>query len=141
MTVLARYVVGVAFTVTEMAAPALVPPVVLFLTVSVPGYGPAPAPPGTVMPIGLTGSERNVTFVNPAVIAAPLHAMLYWSGDSVVALYLRFAVVVPAHTLGFAPRVIVGFGLVFVFTVTETEMGEPPLVQPVVLFLTVSVAL
>ena len=52
-----------------------------------------------------------------------------------VAEYVRFADVVPLQTDGFAPKVIVGVGL------TVTVIAEPVLTHPVVLFLTVSVAL
>jgi hypothetical protein len=59
--------------------------------------------------------------------------MLYRSGVPVVAVYGRFALVEPAHTLGLAPRVIVGIG----FTVTLIAL--PVLVHVVTLLVTVSV--
>ena len=95
----------------------------------------AAAPAGTVNTIGLAGSAALVTFTNPAVIAAALYTILYWSGVPVVAEYVRFADVVPLHTDGFAPRVIVGVGLIV------TVIAELLLTHPVALFLTVSVAL
>jgi hypothetical protein len=73
------------------------------------------------------------TFTNPWAIAAALKVILYKVGAPVVAVYGRFAVVVPAQTVGLAPSVIVGRA----FTVAEN--GTPALTQPVALFLTVRV--
>ena len=52
-----------------------------------------------------------------------------------VAVYGKFALVVPMHTDGFDPRVMVGTAL------TVTVIGDELLTQPVVLLRTVNVAL
>jgi hypothetical protein len=100
-----------AFIVTLIAYPLLTHPVVELVTVRVPVYVPTAAAPGTTRMIGLTGKTALTTFTKPCPRAAPLYTMLYLSGPFVVALYVRLAVVVPEHTAGLGPNVIVGKGL------------------------------
>jgi hypothetical protein len=76
-----------------------------------------------------------VTFTKPAASAAALKVMLYWSGLPEVALYVRFALVVPEHTLGLAPKVMVGLAI------TVTVIADELLTHPVALLVTVKVAL
>ena len=90
---------------------------------------------GTVSDIGLAGREVRLTFVKPAMMPAALQASWYWLGLFVVALYVRFVEVVPLHTAGLLPSVIVGKA----FTVVAITL--PVLLQPVVVFFTVSVPL
>ena len=72
--------------------------------------------------IGVAGSAALLTFTNPAARAAALYVILYRLGAPVVAVYGRFAVVVPRHTVGFAPRVILGAGLTVTVTVPGAEL-------------------
>src|SRR5436190_2043314 len=81
---------------------------------------PGDAPPGTPTGIGLAGNEASVTFVKPAVRDVESHAMLYWSGVPVVAVYGRFTLVAEPHTTGKVPNVMVGDG----FTVTDRLEAE-----------------
>ena len=73
-------------TVTAKELLVLVQPVEELVTVSVPVYVAAVAAPGTEMAIGDAGNDADVTALKPAVVAAPLHTILYWSGLLVVAL-------------------------------------------------------
>ena len=88
---------------------------------------------GTVKDTGLAGKLVVLTFVKPAMIAPALQAILYWLGLLVVALYVKLALVVPLHTLGLLPNVIVGSA----FTVTPIVL--PVEEHPVVLLVTVKV--
>ena len=54
--------------------------VLVFLIFSVALYVAAGAAPGTVIVIGLGGKLVYGTFTNPAVIAAALKSIVYWSG-------------------------------------------------------------
>jgi hypothetical protein len=54
-----------------------VQPVEVLLTVSVPEYVVVVAVPGIVITIGVAGNDALDTLVNPAVIAAAFHVMLY----------------------------------------------------------------
>src|SRR5664279_3422269 len=125
---------GAAVTVTVNGTATPGQPVTVFVTVIVPLYVANAAPAGTVKTIGVAGSAVLGTFANPAAMAAALYVILYWLGAPVVAVYGRFAVVVPLQTDGLAPSVIVGAA------VTVTVNGTPALEQPAALFFTVSVA-
>jgi hypothetical protein len=57
--------------------------------------------------------------------------MLYWFGVPVVAVYGRLADVLPLHTEGLAPNVMVGVRSIV------TEIGLAALTQPDVVFVTV----
>ncbi len=66
-------IVGLALTVTLIALPVLLQPVVLLVTVSVPVYVAAAAPAGTVNTIGEgEGNTALVTLTKPAASAAAL---------------------------------------------------------------------
>jgi len=128
-----RVIVGIGFTLTLITFVGLLHPVKLLDTVSVPVYVAGGAAPGITMTIGEAGRIALVTFTNPAASAAALYVMLYLSGLPVVAVYGRLALVDPAHTVGFAPIVIVGTAIV----VTLKAIDE--LVQPVAVLVTVNV--
>ena len=90
----------------------LAQPVALFRTDSVALYVPAAAAPGTVITIGLAPNAVHDTSEKPCPSAVASKLMLYWFGLPDVPLYVRFALVAPAHTLGFDPSVIVGSALI-----------------------------
>jgi hypothetical protein len=83
--------------------------------------------------MGEAGSAALFTLTNPAAREAALYTILYWFGAPVVAVYGRFAVVVPAQTAGLGPSVIVGAGVIV------TENGTPTPTHPATEFLTVNV--
>ena len=60
------------------------------------------------MVIGVSGKAVKVTSAKPATSAVASKSILYWFGVLVVALYGKFADVVPEQTDGLLPRVIVG---------------------------------
>ena len=91
-------------------------------------------PAGTVITIGVAGILVHVTSKSPAVFAAALKSMVYSFGLLVALEYVRFAVVVPVHIAGLAPKVIVGGAVAFKVTV----IGVRVLKQPVVLFVSVT---
>ena len=70
-------------------------PVVVLTTVKVALYVPAATPPGNVNTIGLPLSAPLITSTKPAALAAALYVILYSSGEPLVELYDKFAVVVP----------------------------------------------
>ena len=74
---LPKVIVGEAFTVTPIVLPVDEQPVVELVTVRVPVYEPAPGLLGTVNDTGLAGKLVVLTFVNPAMIAPALQAILY----------------------------------------------------------------
>jgi hypothetical protein len=83
---LPNVIVGFAFTITPMLEPVLLQPVVVFLTVNVPLYVPAPGLDGAVIVMGLAGNEVKDALPKPAIIPPALQVMLYWLGLLVVAL-------------------------------------------------------
>lgn len=86
----------------------------------------AVAAPGNVSVIGVAGRVASVTFVNPADKAVAFQTMLYLSGESVVALYVSEALVVPAHTEGFVPNVIVGSTQIVMLPQLPGELRQLP---------------
>ena len=96
---------------------------------------PTPAAPGTVIPIGVAGIDVFGTSAKPAASAAALKSMLYSLAPPVTAVYGKSAVVLPTQTVGLVPSVMVGLAKIV------TVIALPGLAHPVVLFLTVMVAL
>ena len=66
-----------ALTTTLIASPVLEHPVVVFFTVKVPVYVPAPGFAGTTIEIGETGNDVKLTSAKLAEVAPAPQAILY----------------------------------------------------------------